>query len=829
MVLENSFFNYKIIVNGERNEVKVCPPANLTNLDWSQDPLANTLPILFSQILLMIVLGGLISILLKPLHQPRFVAEIIGGILIGPTLLANNFDFHNMFLDFSSAPTMEAFTNLGVVYYMFLVGLEMNLAPILRIQRKSISIALAGILVPLAIGFGSYFVIAPKAESTDKKWLRQKGAFVWGIALTATNLPDVTRILSEVKLLRTETGRTALSCAYVSDIGTWLLLVTMLTISHDDILPIAIATGVFVLLCLYVGRPALLWLIDQTMDGEEYTEYQVQFVLCGVMLWGFLTDAIGVYSIFGAFMFGFIMPSGQLATLITERLDRVTSWIMVPMYCLLNGVRTNIPHMVPQGRTAVHVVVFVCLAWAAKFLSTVFISVSYNMERREAVTLGVLMNTKGLLAIIVINIGRDLLLLDIESSAVMVVALLVMTITVPPIIRHSYRFEKPLLVHKRRTIESNGPDSPFQVLAGIYSTQGMRGIVNLLQLSHATRQSPIHVVAVHLVELTEHTSAAMLVVHDAYKPNSHRPGEEHAKPETDQIIEAFENYARESDNTVSVEALTALSPYATLHVDVCSIAEDKRASIIILPFHIQGKNNDEPENRSSSIKDVNENVLAGAPCSVALLVNRGLGMSNHRQRALLMFFVCGPDDREALAYAWRMSCQPEVHLTVVRFFEGDGAVDPTPLDDPKDSEGVFTFFEEHVKQRAIDEDYINEFKSKTMDSQSVTYTEEVVNDMNETLTAIRQAMERESYELCIVGRGKQSTSPLLASLSELSEYPELGALGDAIVTSNFALNSSVLVVQQYTNNSLGLEGGSSRFLANARHWKVKNWRRKSAS
>lgn len=409
----------------------------------------------------------------------------------------------------------------------------------------------------------------------------------------------------------------------------------------------------------------------------------------------------------------------------------------------------------------------------------------------------------------------------------MVVALLVMTFTVPPIIRRTYRIEKPLKLHKRRTIQSTGLDSPLQVLAGIYSTQSMRGIVNLLQLSHATRESPINVTAVHLVELTEHTSAAMLVSHDAYKPNSHRASEENAKADSDQIVQAFEDYERESNNTVSVEVLSALSPYATIHVDVCSIAEDKRASIIIIPFHIQGKNNDESESSSSSIKDVNQNVLAGAPCSVALLVNRGLGMSNHRRRALLVFFVCGPDDREALAYAWRMALQPEVHLTVVRFFEGEGTIDRAPLDNPKDSEGALTVFEEHARQRAMDEEYMNEFRSKTMNNQSFSYIEEVVNDLHETLTTMRQIMERESYELCIVGRGKQSTSPLAASLSELTEYPELGALGDAIVTSNFALNSSVLVVQQYTNKISGFEAGSGRFLGNARPWKVKNWRRKS--
>lgn len=195
---------------------------------------------------------------------------------------------------------------------------------------------------------------------------------------------------------------------------------------------------------------------------------------------------------------------------------------------------------------------------------------------------------------------------------------------------------------------------------------------------------------------------------------------------------------------------------------------------------------------------MNQQVLLNAPCTVGLLVDHGLGKPNYGMTCFVVFYIGGADDREALSYAWRMVWQPNVHLTVVRFVQGNSAVEPTPLDDPDDGEGILNLLENYERQKELDEEFINEFKCKTVSSQSVSYSEEVVNSGEETTAIVRNVMSTNYYHLCIVGKGNKRISPIESGLSDLVEFQELGAIGDAIVTSDFSTNTSVLVIQHYS-------------------------------
>ncbi|KAI4312201.1 hypothetical protein MLD38_037040 [Melastoma candidum] len=790
-------------------EFRICLKDPKATFYHDQDAIAISLPILFRQIIAITILSSTLTLILKPFHQPRFIGDIIGGIILGPSFLGLFRKYNDIFLPFASATILESFTYLGGVYYVFLVGLEMNQTPILRISRKAMAVAAAGIVVPLAVGFGTYFLIAPSPAPNGPPMgppgpPKAKTAFLWGVALTGTNLPELTRILADLKLLRMDVGRTALSSAFLSEIGTWMFLAIVITTAHDRFLAVAASSIGFILMSIFAIRPFLSWLIRTTSDPEEdYKETHVHFVFCGVLLFGFISDGLGLSSIFGAFLFGFILPGGHLATAVRERLEKITSWILTPLYCILLGLKCNF-QLTAQGVSAANAALFIVLSWASKFFTTFFVALRCQMAPRDASALAVLMNTKGMLSAFVINIGRDYKLLIVENFTVMILTLVVMTATVPIIIKYAYKPQKQMTVHRYKSIQSTGIDSPLRILVCIHSARDIRGTIYLLQLSHGTRQYPIRVFAVHLVELTERTSATMLVVQGAYRSNSTRSTRAIAEAESEQIVEAFEEYQMESDNTVTFEALTALSPYATMHVDVCSIAEDKRANLLIVPFHVQGGADANADNISSSARMVNQKVMAYAPCSVGLLVNRGLGMSNQGVTCLIMFFIGGPDDREALSYAWRMSALPEVHLTVVRFIAGDHAepMVKTTFDLLNEERGSSTLITMQDRQEDLDEEFMGDFKYKTMNNNSISYTEEVVNNGEETLRCIRNNMEQHPYEMCIVGQGDQQTSPLLSGLSSLVEFEELGPIGDAIATSNFAPSCSILVMQQYYNRAL---------------------------
>lgn len=387
--------------------------------------------------------------------------------------------------------------------------------------------------------------------------------------------------------------------------------------------------------------------------------------------------------------------------------------------------------------------------------------------------------------------------LNDESFAVMVIVAVVMTGIITPIVTTIYRPARRFIPYKRRAIQMSKPDAELRVLVCIHTPRNVPTIINLLEATHPTKRSPICIYVLHLVELTGRASA-MLIVHNTRK--SGRPALNRTQAQSDHIINAFENYEQHA-GCVSVQPLTAISPYSTMHEDICNLAEDKRVAFIIIPFHKQQTVDGGMEAMNPAFRMVNQNVLANSPCSVGILVDRGLNGStrlaaNQISHHIAVIFFGGPDDREALSYAWRMSAHPGISLTVMHFIPGEDAAEPAAqspadLNDPR----ILTVETDDMLEKQLDEELIKEFRMKNVGDESISYIEKVVNNGEETVAAIR-SMDS-IHDLFIVGRGQGMISPLTAGLTDWSECPELGAIGDLLASSDFAATVSVLVVQQY--------------------------------
>lgn len=313
----------------------------------------------------------------------------------------NLFPFdHNMLL--------ETFGNLGVTYYMFLVGLEMDLSNLKNTGKKSWSIAIAGILIPFCAGGLLYFV--PMLKDIKRK-PSPVGAVFWAITLTITSFPDLARTLSDVKLLHTELGRTALTSAIITDICTWVLLamaITLLGESRQSIIFTTIPLISFGLFCYFALRPAIVWMIQRTKNKQgRVNDRQVYFILTGVLLCGLMTDACGSHSLVGGFLFGLIIPKGELAIEIMERTEEAVTGIMLPTFVITSGLRTNFLYLILKTKWP-YVLMIAIIASTAKFVSTVFVSSIFGMPLKEGLILGFLMNSKGVFALIVLNEGRNI-------------------------------------------------------------------------------------------------------------------------------------------------------------------------------------------------------------------------------------------------------------------------------------------------------------------------------------------------------------------------------------------------------------------------------------
>ncbi|XP_030956141.1 cation/H(+) antiporter 15-like [Quercus lobata] len=792
------------------NDSLVCyaPTMITTNGIWQGDnPLDYSLPLFILQLTLIVVTTRALVFLLKPFRQPRVIAEILGGVLLGPSVLGNSVTFANTIFPLRSVMVIETMANVGLLYFLFLVGVEMDITVIRRTGKRALTIALAGMVLPFTIAIIFSFIL----HRNDTGMSQGTYILFLGVSVSVTSFPVLARILAELKLINTELGKMALSSALVSDVCAWILLALALALSENqNVTPLAslwviLSCISFVAFFIFVVRPAIIWMINRTPEGESFSDFHICLIITGVMISGFITDAIGTHSVFGAFVFGLIIPNGQLGVTLIEKLEDFVSGLLLPLFFAISGLKTNIG-AIGGLRYWVFLMLIIFLSCVGKIAGTLLMSFFYQMPAREGITLGLLMNTKGLIEMIVLNVGREQKVLDDRLFAQLVIATVIMTGVVMPFVTSIYRPARSFTSYKRRTIQSSKEDAELRVLTCIHTPRNVPTIINLLEASHPTKKSPICVYVLHLVELTGRASA-MLIVHNTR--TSGKPALNRTQAQSDHIINAFENYEQHASGCVSIQPLTAISPYSTMHEDICDLAEDKRVGLIIIPFHKQQTVDGGMEATNPAFRTVNQNVLANAPCSVGILVDRGLNGSTVRLAAnqvshhIAVLFFGGPDDREALCYAWRMSQHPGISLTVLRFIPGEDANEPAVQsrsnhNDPR----TLTIETDNEREKRLDEELINEFRRNTSNNESIVYTKEVVNNGEETVAVIR-SMES-IHDLFIVGRGQGMISPLTAGLTDWSECPELGAIGDMLASSDFAATVSVLVLQQYVG--MGLQG-----------------------
>ncbi|KAL6013181.1 Cation/H(+) antiporter 15 [Asimina triloba] len=391
----------------EMNEV-VCytPSMMLSNGVWSgESPMAFTIPVFVVQLTIIIVTSRILVFVLRPLRQPRVVSEILTGLILGPSVIGRYTNFGELFFPLRSVSVLETMANLGLLYFLFLVGVEMDLSMIKRTGKKALAVALGGMFLPFLVGtFAAFYYFNNQVHP---------GTFLLfvGVCLSVTAFPVLARILAELKLLNTDLGRVAISAAVINDLLSWILLALAIALSESRgsaliALWVVLSGTTFIFFCLYAVRPTVTWMIKRTPEGEPMSDINLSFILAGVMLSGVLTDAIGIHAIFGAFVYGLVIPNGQLGATLIDKLEDFVSGLLLPIFFAISGLRANIASIQDVGACVV-LITIILLACAGKVAGTLFICRIYGMPYREGLSLGMLMNTKGLVEMIVLNVGRE--------------------------------------------------------------------------------------------------------------------------------------------------------------------------------------------------------------------------------------------------------------------------------------------------------------------------------------------------------------------------------------------------------------------------------------
>ncbi|KGN53371.1 cation/H(+) antiporter 18 [Cucumis sativus] len=772
--------------------VTLCPTpmkATSNGIFQGDNPLDFALPLIILQICLVVALTRGLAFLLRPLKQPRVIGEIIGGILLGPSALGRNKNFLHTIFPSNSITLLDTIANIGLLFFLFLVGLELDLKSIRRTGKKAFGIAITGICVPFALGIGSSFVL----RETISKGVNASAFLIFmGVALSITAFPVLARILAELKLLTTDVGRMAMSAAAVNDVAAWILLALAIALSGSDKSPLTavwvfLSGCGFVVAAIVILSPVFKWMTKQCFQGEPVREIYICATLAIVLAAGFATDFIGIHAMFGAFVVGVLVPKdGPLVGALVEKIEDLVSSLFLPLYFVSSGLKTNVATI--QGAQSWGLLVLVIVtACSGKILGTFLVSLLCKVPVREALALGFLMNTKGLVELIVLNIGKDRKVLNDQTFAIMILMALFTTFITTPLVIAVYKPARSAKIadYKHRKIERKNKNTQLRMLTCFHSAGNVPSIINLLEASRGTEKGEeLCVYAMHLMELSERSSA-ILMVHKARK-NGLPFWNKGQRSDSNHVIVAFEAYQQLS--RVFIRPMTAISSMSDIHEDICATAERKRTAIIILPFHKHQRVDGSLETTRSSIRVVNQNVLEHARCSVGIFVDRGLGGTTHVSSSNVSLFITvlffgGGDDREALSFGVRMAEHPGIRLMVIHFF-----VEPEPIGEITSADTVGNSLAKTVPQ---DDEFLSEFRHNASKNDSITYVERTIKTAAEAMSTVQ---ELKHCNLYLVGR-----TPGLNSSFALNrnDCPELGPVGNLLTSLNFPITASVLVVQQY--------------------------------
>lgn len=606
--------------------------------------------------LLLVQIGGILlvsralGLLTRWLGQPLVVAEVLAGIVLGPSLLGWLWpDAMAALFPSESLPILRMLSQVGLVLFMFLVGLELDPKVLKGRTHTSIAISHTSILLPFALGAAAAWWLYDAYCSPGVPF----ASFVLflGAAMSVTAFPVLARILSERHLLTSRVGAITIACAAVDDVTAWCILAFVVAVARAEGIAQALwTTGfavAFILVMLLVARPFLRRLGSRVANREGLTPNVIALTLLFLLVSSTVTELIGIHALFGAFLFGSIVPKeGKLAEALADKVETVAVVLLLPLFFAYSGLRTQIGLVSQPGEWWVTGII-ILLATAGKFGGSAVVARLTGLRWREASAIGILMNTRGLMELIVLNIGMDLGVITPTLFTMLVIMALVTTVATSPMLRWVYpdrEFARDRLVEP--TEAPPGGPAPFTVMMCVSDATAGPGLATIAAALMGRRDEPVSLFALHLRHATDRASLEL------------------RRSDADLAIRPLVPllaHARELMLDVRPLGFVSADP-AT---DIRRTAEAKGTSLILLGAH-------KPLVLGGRLSGTVHDVVAESHCPVAVLVDRGLQKVRH----VLVAYAGGPEDLAALALAGRMGRASGTSLTLLHVVHPGNAQRP---------------------------------------------------------------------------------------------------------------------------------------------------------
>jgi Kef-type K+ transport system membrane component KefB len=410
------------------------PTAPATNVLWEN--FRTPLSILLTQIIVILTIAGLFRRLFRYLHQPPVMGEMIAGIVLGPSVLGLIYPPALAFLfPASSLETLRQLSQIGVVLYMFIVGTELNVRYVKEKGSAAVMISHASIIVPFLLGASLSLFLYRELAAPETSF--NAFALFIGVAMSITAFPVLARILEDRKLSQTSLGSIALTCAAVDDVTAWCILALVIAlVKSTGLASSAMTIGltvVFAVAMIFIVRPQLARAI-KAPDAEVHRRRLIPIILAFVFACALLTETIGIHALFGAFLAGVVMPPAtEFRIFLKDKLEAFGSYALLPLFFAFTGLRMQVGLLNDwQGWLLCGLIILVAIA--GKLGGSMLMSRWTGMTWSRSFSIGVLMNTRGLVELVVLNIGYDLGILPGRIFTMMVLMALVTTFMTGPLL-----------------------------------------------------------------------------------------------------------------------------------------------------------------------------------------------------------------------------------------------------------------------------------------------------------------------------------------------------------------------------------------------------------
>ncbi len=395
------------------------------------DPLA----ILMLQIITIIFTARVFGFLFRKMGQPSVIGEIMAGIFLGPSFVGHYFpEFSQFLFPLTSLSNLKFLSQIGLILFMFVVGMELDFKVLRTKAHEALVISHASIIIPFSLGVGFAYFIYEKFAPQGINFL-SFSLFI-GIAMSITAFPVLARIIQERGISKTKLGTMVITCAAIDDITAWCALAAVIAIVKagsfvSSLYTIALAV-VYLLFMIKLVQPFLKQLGEKYSSKEGLTKPIVAVFFLTLLISAFLSEIIGIHALFGAFLAGVIMPSNiNFRNIFIEKIEDVSAVLLLPLFFVFTGLRTQIGLLNDIYMWEVCAVI-ILIAVIGKFWGSAIAARFVGQTWKESFTIGALMNTRGLMELVVLNIGFDLGVLNPQIFAMMVIMALFTTFMTGP-------------------------------------------------------------------------------------------------------------------------------------------------------------------------------------------------------------------------------------------------------------------------------------------------------------------------------------------------------------------------------------------------------------